>query len=314
MVKSKTKTVFGRGPRPKESQSILTSIKKTLVYADIFDYPLDSSEMHRFLISKLQIPNSKLKKFIKKALPNVSEKRGFYFLEGREKIVSIRKNRKKWSREKMVIVRRVEKWLRLIPWIKMVAVTGALAMNNASQDDDIDLLIVSEKNRLWLTRFFSVFLVEIVAKRRHPGDQRVNNKICLNMFLSEDYLSIPEKERDLFTAHEVVQLKPVMDKKKTYRKFIKANQWIKKFLPNWEPANNSFQEKANSQSKIYFKLGVLDSLESLVRRFQLGYMAQRKTSEITDPGRILFHPQDVRGLILKKYQTRLKKLRLKMVK
>ena len=117
----------------------------------------------------------------------------------------------------------------------MVGVTGAQAMNNSDQDDDIDLLIVASRNRLWLTRLFSVLLVEVVAKRRRPGDRKVKDKICLNMFLDEDHLGIPKSERNLYSAHEVAQLKPLWNRGGTYLRFINANHWTGKFLPNWQP-------------------------------------------------------------------------------
>jgi len=55
----------------------------------------------------------------------------------------------------------------------------------------------------------------------------------------------------------------------------------------------------------------LNFLETLARRAQLRYMARRKTTETTDPGRIRFHPKDARKWVLKEYGERLNKLRIK---
>lgn len=204
------------------------AILRTLAYADVFDYPLKENEIFRFLISNFQ-----------KELPTlsseVSKKEGFYFLKGRKRIVVTRKKRERWSREKLKIAKRVAGWLKLIPTIQMVAVTGALAMNNSEKEDDIDLLIVTSKNRLWLTRLLTVFLVELVSHRRRPQDKNVKDKICLNMFLDEKHLAVPKKEQDLFSAHEACQLKLLWDRNETYQKFVKENQWVKHFLPNWKP-------------------------------------------------------------------------------
>jgi len=204
-------------------EQIQNAILRTLCYADIFDYPLTEQEIRRWLIGS---SDQQLK---------FEKKKPFYFLKGRGKIVAIRKRREKWSREKFKIARRVTGWLKFIPTIKMVAVTGALAMNNAHQEDDIDLLIVSQKNRLWLTRLMTVLLTEVVAQRRRPADKEFKNKICLNMFLDEAHLVIPKSEQDLFSCHEVCQLKPIWEKDRVYQKFIKSNQWVKQYLPNWKP-------------------------------------------------------------------------------
>ncbi len=200
-----------------------SAILKTLAYADIFDFPLTEQEIRRWLIGP---PDGELK---------FAKKQPFYFLKGREKIVAVRKKREKESQKKFKIAKRVANWLKFIPTIKMVAITGALAMNNAHQDDDIDLLIVSQKNRLWLTRLMTVLLTEIIACRRHPADREFKDKICLNMFLDEAHLAVPKKEQDLFLAHEVCQLKPIWEKDGIYQKFIKENQWVRRFLPNWKP-------------------------------------------------------------------------------
>jgi predicted nucleotidyltransferase len=213
----------------KEEKSLL----QTLAYADVFDYPLTFEEIHCFLIGQ-KTTKSKVKALAEKStLVNCQD--SFYFFKNRREIVSFRKKRKKWSQGKLIIAKQVAGWLKLIPSIKMIAVTGTLAMENSTEDDDIDLLVISRKNCLWLTRLFTVLLTELIAKRRRPKDKEFKNKICLNMFLDENHLRIPKQEQNLFTAHEVCQLKPLWQKEKIYQKFLKENQWVKQFLPNWKP-------------------------------------------------------------------------------
>lgn len=219
-------------------EKLQKAILKTLAYADVFGYPLISKELYRFLIADEVFSSVSFRKAFTRI--NANEKRidtngKYFFLRGRKGVVSLRKKREKWSQNKLQIAQKVAKWLKTIPFIKMVAVTGNLAMNNSDKDDDIDLLIIAGKNRLWLTRFLTVLLVELVANRRRPGDKEVEDKICLNMFLDENHLEIPEKEQDLFSAHEVCQLKPIWHKGNTYQEFITQNQWYQKFLPNWKP-------------------------------------------------------------------------------
>ncbi len=210
------------------------AIFRTLAYADVFDYPLKKEEIWQFLLSDIGYRISDIEKALEK-LPRTAKKEGYYYLRGRRRLVSLRQKRARWSREKLKIGQRVANWLKFIPTIKMVAVTGALAMANTDKEDDIDLMIVTTKNRLWLTRLLAVLLIEVVASRRRPGDQKARDKICLNMFLDEVHLAIPKKERDLFSAHEVGQMKVLWEKDGTYPKFLKANQWVKQYLPNWKP-------------------------------------------------------------------------------
>lgn len=213
------------------------AIGRTLAYGDIFDYPLTLEELHRFLISSKPVDLTDLKKALAH-LDGVEKESQFYLLKGQRGLVAIRRKRQRWSQKKIKIARRTAFWLRLIPWIKLVGITGALAMNNSDEEDDIDFLIITARNRLWLTRLLTVLLIEIVAKRRRPSDspgKQIKDKICLNMFLDEAHLKIPKKEQNLFTAHEVCQLKMLWERKNTYQKFIRRNQWTKEFLANWKP-------------------------------------------------------------------------------
>lgn len=214
---------------------MIKAILMTLAYADIFDYPLKASEIRRYLISDKKIDFKNFQKELSQSSKLADKQGDYFFLKGRKKIVAIRKQRENQGQKKLIIARRTTNWLKMIPTIKMIGVTGALAMNNAREDDDIDILIVTSKNRLWLTRFLVVLLTELVARRRHPNDKETRDKICLNMFLDEKCLGVPEKERDLFTAHEVCQLVPIYDRNGTYKKFLEKNLWVKKYLPNWKP-------------------------------------------------------------------------------
>jgi len=210
--------------------SLQKRILKTLVYADIFDYPLTFNQLKKFLITSqkkdFKIGDVKLKE--------IAEKGNYFFLRGREKIVKERKRKEKYADRKLKIAQQVVRVLRLIPFIKMVAVTGNLAMRNANQEDDIDFLIITQRKRLWLSRFFAVVLLELLGKRRRPEEKEVKDKICLNMFLDEDHLEMSEKQQNLFSAHEILQLKSLYEKDKFYDKFLDQNRWVKKFLANWK--------------------------------------------------------------------------------
>lgn len=296
------------------------AILKTLTYCDIFDYPLTEAEIWKRLIrhkdTKLQRVKAAKGQSFKEvlfSLERVKEKGNFYFLKGREHIVDIRKERENWSREKLKIAKEIASLLKLIPSIKLVGITGALAVENSDKLDDIDLFIVTSPKLIWITRFFTTVLVEMTGKRRHPGQADVSDKICLNMFVDEEHLSIDKKERDLFSAHEVVQMKPIWDRDNTYKKFLDVNIWVRKFLPNafvnleHITKNIKLFNKTQSRPKNKKKFLVHSSwfivrlLEESSKRFQLWYMRKRRTKEVIRDGVIRFHPQDARKWVMEKY-------------
>jgi len=214
------------------------AILKTLAYADIFDFPLKKDELWLWLIKgKRQKKERKSEAEFEQALEKLvkagrcGQDSGFYFLPGRKKIINLRKKREKASKPKTAKAQKVTQILKLIPWIKLIGITGGLSRKNSEEKDDIDLFFITSKDRLWLSRGFVVLILNLLGLYRRPG--KIKDMICPNMLVSEKALEM--KPCDLFTAHETALMKPIFDRDRTYQRFLKANLWLKKFLPNWKP-------------------------------------------------------------------------------
>jgi len=283
---------------------MLRAILKTLAYADVFNYPLTQSEIHRFLISSKKSPRS----LISKTLKGVPKTSNYYHLKSRSHLAKLRQNRARWSQAKFKIAQRVGEALKIIPWINMVSVTGTLAMNNAQKHDDIDLFIITAPNRLWLTRLFVVPFISIIANRRHPQQKPPNNSICLNLWLSDKSLKVPKTEQNLYTAHEVAQIKKIWDRGDTYKKFLSSNNWLNKFLPNITIPKSNFSTNKSNKSILYTLYNILNTISF---RLQHWYMKPKITREKVSLHAAFFHPNNTRKIVFQKYFTRLKKLNLK---
>jgi hypothetical protein len=190
----------------------------TVLYADIFDYPLTREELNRWMI------------FDTRRVAKSSKE--FFFLSGRQRIVATRKERTQWQKEKWDTARRAASIVSRIPTVLLIGVTGGLAMNNARREDDIDFYLVVEDGTLWMTRFLATVLLDMMHLRRRPNDVAVANKICLNMVVTKRGMGIPDVEQDLFSAHEVLQMQPVFERESTYGKFLSLNSWVRTYLPN----------------------------------------------------------------------------------
>ena len=297
------------------------AIVTTLLYHDIFDYPLKKEEIYRFLCLKT---DSEIQSYLDalEKRKKIFQRKGFYFLPKRDKIILFRKKRGVYSSQKMKIAKTVAGYLGLIPWIKMIAVTGGLAMNNAKKDDDIDFLIATETNRLWLTRILAILILEILRKRRRPKQKEIKDKICLNLFLDDKALNFSEKERNLFIAHEICQLRPILDYQQTYEKFLALNQWTTDFLPNTTikpPVSKTIKNKLPRVNSPWYSnrfknkkkpkpWKIFDFIERVTYQLQLGYMSSKRTGEKVSPHFAFFHPNNQRNLILGEYKKRIAKL------
>ena len=204
--------------KPRETV-VLQSVLHTLAYADVFDYPLTAPEVYRYLTST--------RGTMEEVIRALSDERFFsqtgeYFtLRGRERIVEIRKRRAQVAAHLWRKAVRYGRIIASLPFVKMVAITGSLAMNNTEEGKDIDYMIVTAPNHLWTCRALSL-LIARTAKLEGVS-------LCPNYLITTNALEL--KERSLYVAHELAQMFPLSGME-TYNEIRKQNDWIDKYLPN----------------------------------------------------------------------------------
>ena len=195
------------------------AILETLVYSDIFEYPLQLKELHRFLPERVDI--EKLPRVIGSLHEQVGKKDDYYFLAGREETVGIRKQREARSRKLLPRAIQYGCVLGSLPFIRMVALTGSLAVMNVSKDSDFDYMLVTAPGRVWTARVFALLFNRLVRP--------FGPAICPNLIVSETALEWPQ--HDLYSARELYQMIPIMGMD-VYHRLMKANQWVREFFPN----------------------------------------------------------------------------------
>lgn len=196
---------------------------ETVAYSDLFDYPLTAAEIHRYLVS-VRASRAAVEEMLDdgRVVPRRLHRVGPYFtLPGRDEIVEIRCRRAIVARELWPRAIYYGRWIARLPFVCMVAVTGALAVDNSDADDDFDYIIVTVPGRLWLCRALVIGLVRLAARR---GDT-----ICPNYFLSQRALALTS--RTLYTAREIAQMVPLAGFA-TYDHLRRLNAWVEAFLPN----------------------------------------------------------------------------------
>ncbi|MCL4418809.1 hypothetical protein M1146_01760 [Patescibacteria group bacterium] len=285
------------------------AILKTLLYSDIFDYPLKEFELFRFLIEEKKTEKKTFLANIKGKNANVIFKNGFYCISGRESIIVKRLSREKESLTKLTLAQKIINRISLFPTILFIGVSGALAMKNAEKEDDIDLFVVVRENTVWVSRLFLVLFLKAMGKYRKRGVKNVANKICLNMLLDESQLAIPVLRQNLYSAHEVIQLMPIFDRQGVYKKFLDKNKWVEKFLPNSISAKEN-QAKKKEEIFNFPAIKLFKLLEPFAKKFQLIVMRKYITIEIVSDNFLAFHPFDYRKYVLGEYEKRLRKYKI----
>lgn len=271
------------------------AILKTLCYSDVYDYPLTFQQLHAFLVSKKSVSKKSLKTSLE-SLSFIKKNGRFLYLKGRSNIVQMRKRREKESILKIGEAGKIAQILSVIPSVQMIGLSGSVAMKNCEKDHDIDLFIVTTAHTLWISRFFVMSVLFFLKKRRRPYDTRTENKICANMFVTTDSVRMPISKRSLYTAHEVIQVMPLVNKNHTYEYFLSENIWVTNFLGNCKVA----QVTSFSQNNVRF-LSIIDTLYFLLQRF---YMRRKITTEFVKKDAAFFHPVNYKKITNDLYKTK----------
>ena len=248
------------------------SLRETLDYFARFDYPLTPDELWFW-----QHDTSFSKEKIEKLFNSLGQ-------------LEIRNSREKFSQPKWKIAYRVGERLSRIPIIEAIFVTGALAMNNCPEDDDIDIMIITTPHTLWLTRL--IIYLNIRPFRRKPKTTHAPNLVCDNLYLDTNNLTV--HEHSIYTAHEILQTKCIFDRGGIHRLFLESNSWAKSYLPI--AYSESLKKFENLKIKKLFGIwdlgfGYLFVPVNLIAFvLQYLYMRSKMTSERVSWGYAFFHP------------------------
>ncbi|MBK9782502.1 MAG: hypothetical protein IPP55_21135 [Anaerolineales bacterium] len=248
------------------STSLESAVLETLAYSDVFDYPLTLGELHRYLTCLAEMEEMQNRINILSAVGTFD---GYYFLSHRRSIVGVRREREAASRSafKRAIV--YGRLLGVFPFVRMVALTGSLAVLNLSKDADMDYMLITQPGRLWLAR---AFVVTFGRFMRLFGD-----RICVNLLISKSALAW--HSHDLYSAREMCQMIPITGME-VYFQLRQLNVWIKSFLPNAEsfPVHTPVVKEVNSlfqkSIEFFFRGKIGDILEAWAMKFQTRKIAR----------------------------------------
>jgi hypothetical protein len=231
--------------------SLVEEVLKPILYADIFDYPLTFDEIYKFL--EFKTTPDEVKSLLDRAIENreIVVVDQFYSLADKPHLVA--KRRERWLASQALWPKAVYygRWVASLPFIRMVSVTGSLAVDNPRDGvDDIDFLIVTQPGRLWFCRALIILLVRFGHLR--------GVHLCPNYLLTENVLYFEDK--NLFVAREMLQMIPLYGRE-FYLKMREINTWLTDYLPQ---GNGLSLEKINDQ------LSPMQNLVKKLGEFLLG--------------------------------------------
>jgi len=228
-------------------------ILRTLLYYDIWKYPLTKEELFCFLpVNGMSFSQFCTVLNTSGPGPDVAETRGYYFLRNQPvSVVDQRLEREANAQALWRIARISMHLIKRFPFVRGVFVSGDLSKNATTPESDIDFYLVTAPNRVWICRTLLILFKKVFL---------LNNKkyFCLNFFSSSDHLEI--KERNMFVATEVAHLKPLYNET-LFHSYLDANQWMRRLFPNFDLA--TLRQPVPDNRRSYFQL-IIESIFRLL--------------------------------------------------
>lgn len=228
------------------SDQVEAGVIRTLLYFDIFHYPLTLEEMIKFHPEK-----GNRKEDIVNAVSYLRNKLvvfkvdNFYSLHPDRAFVQRRKAGNELAKKSLQTAKKFSWLISKFPFVRAIMISGSLSKDYMEANSDIDYFIITEPGRLWLTRGLLAIFKRLFLLNSHKF-------FCTNYLIDSQSLEIEEK--NIYTAIETTTLIPVYGKE-LYEKFVTKNQWTKNYLPNMGQHRTAFiAEKPSLLKKVAEKI------------------------------------------------------------
>ena len=286
------------------SDEISDGIFTTGIYSAIFNCPISKEDLFRSLYKAECTPDTfetALNLLLDEFSDLIREENGLLFFypatqtfSGRQKQIEDNKNYIGQSAKTI-------KLISAIPFVKYLYFSGGTAHANHADEKDVDLFIVTGKNRVWIS--YSIFRVLAKINRNfHP--------MCFNYVVDEMAAAIGY-QHDFYTAHQLIYLQPVNEKSSRFN-VLGLNSWIFDFFPNMKLYVAENKPTGNSN-----EIGFLGYL-NLVLLFLWTWNLRRKNilngngGVLIDSHRIKLHTNDHRPKIYERFSKTLHDVQKKM--
>lgn len=125
----------------------------------------------------------------------MNKKNNFYFAPGKEWTISIRKESEHCFYNNIINIYKIGGFLSNIPFVRGILLTGSASKYILDKNDDIDFLVITEPNHLFLCMVLISFFKKIIHFLIYDKN---SFPICCNYYIVKNNLEI--HDRNEFTA------------------------------------------------------------------------------------------------------------------
>lgn len=288
-------------------------ILSTLLYFDLFSYPLTRNEIFKYchapLDSDLEL-DTVLARLVELGL--VKHEGMFYFVNSSNHVVERRINGNLCAESALKRARFFSRLISVFPFVKAVFISGSLSKGYMDRNSDIDYFIITTRGRLWICRTLLVLFKKLFLFNSHRN-------FCVNYLVDQEHLHIPD--HNLFTATELVTLLTFYHADELHH-FFRQNEWTREFFPNLItdniPESTTGKTITGEQKSYRRKRNVFDLADQIFfrltwhfwrRKFKSFSDADFRQALRTEKGVSKHHPNNFQEKVLAGYQRALVEFR-----
>ena len=204
-----------------------TEIIKTILYFDVFKYPLTRIELFENAAITISFNQFvlELEELIEKRL--LKEEEGFVSsLERTSSDIIKRLKGNEGASKILPIALKYSRRIASFPFVESISLSGSISKNYFDEKSDIDYFVITKPNRLWLCRTFLILYYKLQPRSKKKF-------LCTNYFISSNNLNIPDI--NTFTGTELAFLIPTVNYN-LYKQLIEKNNWYNGRYPNKKAA------------------------------------------------------------------------------
>jgi len=121
-----------------------------------------------------------------------------------------------------------------LPFISEIFLCNSITFNSLKEDSDIDVFIITKKNKLRRARFFSELYFTILWQKRFKNNKK--QKFCLSFYTREDNINLYpimiKNKSDIYLWYRLAHLIPLYQEKENNDWLYKNNLRFNAMFPN----------------------------------------------------------------------------------
>lgn len=241
---------------PKKISSTSKAIVSTLSFFHIYNLPLTAERIWQ-LLYKHQADFKQVDEELENlAKQNLIVRKNFLFaLADWDSYVY--ENNQNEIQHRWAKIKQYYWLLSSLPFVEHIAVINSMALGTADAESDIDFFVITKPKKLYFVRTLVIILFKLLGI--YKSKQKINKQFCFGFYVTSDNLQIQNillADEDPYMSFWAATLTPIYGWT-AYQKFIKENQWIRLFTPNFNPEQRQElinQLKPNLFLKILFTI------------------------------------------------------------